>query len=104
MLTTVETAVKRRTHMKRTILVLILLTLAGTFSLGTGSAQRRGVGFGKPDAFFVRSETHVGCRTLSFSYSSGDIGPCFDLGISSEFKYYLEQQSFMLNAFEPGIY
>ena len=88
--------------MKRSVLVLILLTLAGTFNLGTGNAQRRGVGFGKPDAFFVRSETHAGCRTKGFSYSSGDIGPCFDLGISSEFKYYLDQQSIMLNALSKG--
>ena len=89
--------------MKRTILVLVLVTISGMLLPWTGNAQRRrGYVFGRPDAFEVRSETHIGCRTQEFSYSSGDIQPCFDLGLSPEFKFYLDGQSVKLNALSHG--
>ena len=37
-----------------------------------------------------------------FSYSSGDIGPCFELGPAPELKFYLEGQSIKLNALSKG--
>lgn len=87
--------------MKRTALItsltFVLITLSGFVGLAD---RRRGIGFGNTDAFYIRSETHIGCRKSS--YASGDLQPCLDLGLSDEFKFKLDGQSIYLNASSKG--
>ncbi|MEP7272389.1 MAG: hypothetical protein ABI882_12875, partial [Acidobacteriota bacterium] len=80
--------------MKRSMVALSLLLFVGLLIPHAGRADRRS-GFATPDNFYVRSETHLKCRTKQFSYSSGDIAPCLDAG-QPGFKFELDQQSIKL--------
>lgn len=93
--------------MKRSALIisltLVLVTLSGLLIPSTGLAdRRRGVRFGDTDAFYIRSETHIGCRKSS--YASGDLKTCLDLGLADEFKFRLDGQSILLQRLEQGIH
>jgi len=88
--------------MKRSTIVLILILIVGLLSPGAGKADRR-VGFGTPDNFQIRAETHLKCRTRGYKYASGDIKDCFDAGLNDPyFKFDLGQQSYTLPAQSKG--
>ena len=70
--------------MKRSTIVLILILIVGLLSPGAGKADRR-VGFGTPDNFQIRAETHLKCRTRGYKYASGDIKDCFDAGLNDPY-------------------